>query len=187
MKSKMSDNIEQSTQQEVTHDSHIENVAGVSPEQVIEKTDREVQFDLLLTTLSSFKTQVTSLQHQIKILEKTVNKEIKSLRKASTKKSKANRKPSGFAKSSKISSELCAFMGLADGSEVARTDVTRHLISYIKSNNLQDASNRKRILLDVGLQSLLDVPAGVDLTYFNLQRYMNRHFVRSVAVPVPVV
>jgi hypothetical protein len=40
--------------------------------------------------------------------------------------------------------------------------------------------------LDVGLQSLLEVPVGVDLTYFNLQRYMNRHFVRSVAVPVVV-
>ena len=145
--------------------------------------------------------QVTSLQHQIKLLEKTVNKEIKFLRKASTKKSKSIRKPSGFAKSSKISDELCVFMGLSVGSEVARTDVTRHLISYIKSNNLQDSSNRKRILLDVSLNSLLLVPAGVDLTYFNLQRYMNRHFVRAVgvssssssvvlpdvSVPVPVV
>ena len=42
---------------------------------VVEKTTREIHFENLLGTLTLFKTQITTLQSQIKLLEKSINKE----------------------------------------------------------------------------------------------------------------
>jgi chromatin remodeling complex protein RSC6 len=65
------------------------------------------------------------------------------------------------------------------GSQVARTEVTQYIIQYIKDNKLQWTENRKVIKPDGKLNSLLDVPVGEEVTYFNLQRFMNRHFVKG--------
>ena len=49
-------------------------------------------------------------------------------------------------------------------------------IKYIKEHNLQNPSDRRIIECDDKLKKLLVVPDGDVLTYFNIQRYMNRHF-----------
>ena len=41
---------------------------------VVEKTDREIHFENLMGTVTAFKSQITAMQNQIKLLEKTVNK-----------------------------------------------------------------------------------------------------------------
>ena len=113
---------------------------------VVEKTDREIHFENLMGTVTAFKSQITAMQNQIKLLEKTVNKEFKGLQKAANKsKGKGNRKPSGFAKSSKISDTLCVFMNKPQGTEMARTEVTKFIISYIKDKGLQQPDNKKFI------------------------------------------
>ena len=57
------------------------------------------------------------LQNQIRGLEKTVKKNMKQLqREAKKNRNKGNRKPSGFAVPTKISDELCDFMGRPHGS-----------------------------------------------------------------------
>jgi len=146
----------------------------------VEKTDREVQFGNLLTTLNMFKSQLSGMQQQIKHLEKSVNKEFKGLQKIANKnKSKGNRKPSGFAKSSKISDTLCSFMNKPHGSEIARTEVTKFIITYIKENGLQQPDNKKFIKPDDQLRELLGVGEEDVVTYFNLQKYMNQHFVKA--------
>mgnify|MGYP001414425333 CR=1 FL=1 len=136
------------------------------------------QFDGVLSTLTTFKSQITSLQQQIRGLEKVVNKELNTARKALEKKKqkKANRKPSGFAKPSPISHELSAFMSKEKGIEVARTEVTQYIIKYIKDNNLQNPENKKIIVPDSTLKKLLSVTEADEVTYFNLQKYMNKHF-----------
>ena len=63
-------------------------------------------------------------------------------------------------------------------SEVARTEVTQYIIAYIKQNNLQWTKNRKIIKPDAALLSLL-ASGSDEVTYFNLQRYMNKHFVKN--------
>ena len=69
-------------------------------------------------------------------------------------------------------------MDKPNGSEVARTEVTQFIISYIKTNNLQWQENRKVIKPDKALHTLLG--NGEDeVTYFNLQRYMNKHFIKN--------
>jgi chromatin remodeling complex protein RSC6 len=139
------------------------------------------QFSAVLNTLSSFKSQIGMLSAQVKSLEKGVKKQMKQLeREAQKNKNKGNRKASGFAVPTKISKNLCKFMGKPEGSEMARTEVTKYMIHYIKSNNLPDKQNKKVIMPDNALKSLLDVKPNEQVTYFNLQKYMNKHFVKAI-------
>ena len=138
------------------------------------------QFGAVLNTLSSFKSQISMLSAQVKSLEKTVKKQMKQLeREAQKNKNKGNRKASGFAVPSKISNVLCKFMGKPEGTEMARTEVTKYMIQYIKNNNLPDKDNKKVIKPDNALKSLLNVKATDEVTYFNLQKYMNKHFIKA--------
>ena len=139
------------------------------------------QFEGIIQTLGTFRHSITALQSQIRGLEKSVRKEIKSLQKEAAKnRNKGNRRPSGFAKPSKVSSELCSFMNKDPGTEIARTEVTQFLIQYIKDNQLQFEANKKIIIPDKTLKKLLKVKDGDEVTYFNLQRLMNIHFIKAI-------
>ena len=106
-----------------------------------------------------------------------MKKQFNSLKKESNKnKNKGNRKPSGFAKPTKVTKELCNFLNKKEGTEIARTEVTRFLSTYIRLNNLQNKDNKKIILPDQKLKFLLGIIDNEELTYFNLQKYMNKHF-----------
>ena len=140
------------------------------------------QFEVIIDSLSHFRIHVNTLQQQIRCLEKNIKKEMKVLKKVSEKnksKNKGNKKPSGFANPTKVTKELCEFMNKQEGTQIARTEVTRALISYIKLNNLQNKANKKIILPDEKLQFLLGINEEQELTYFNLQKYMNKHFISS--------
>jgi chromatin remodeling complex protein RSC6 len=138
------------------------------------------QFGHIIDSLSGFRTQINGIQHQLKQLEKNVKKQMKGLKKDIIKnKNKGNRKPSGFAKPSKVTKELCEFMNKTEGTEIARTEVTRALVSYIKTNKLENEKNSKIITPDQKLKFLLGIEDGQELTYFNIQKYMNKHFVKA--------
>jgi len=94
-------------------------------------------------------------------------------------KNKGNKKPSGFATPSKVTNELCLFMNEKEGSEIARTDVTKALIDYIHKNNLQNSENKQFIIPDEKLKTLLGINDGDKVTYFTLQKYMNKHFIKT--------
>lgn len=139
----------------------------------------EVHFDNLYLTLTAFKQAISTMNNHLKLLERDMKKELRVLKKVTNKqKAKGNRKPSGFAKPSDVSVELCSFMGREKGTQIARTEVTQYLISYIKEHQLQFAENKKVILPDTKLKSLLGVDDKTQVTYFNLQGLMNKHFVR---------
>ena len=91
------------------------------------------------------------------------------------------REPSGFAKPTNLSPELCAFLGLPADTMVARTDVTKKVTEYIKEHNLQNPENKREILPDAKLKKLLDPPAGTTDTFFTLQTHMKKHFVKPDA------
>ena len=138
------------------------------------------QFEQLVAQLSVTKNQISNIQQNIKNLEKCVKKKMKGLKKEVTKtKSKGNRAPSGFAKPCKVTKELCEFMNKSDGTEIARTEVTRALVSYIKENKLENALNSKIISPDNKLKMLLGIEDGCELNYFNIQKYMNKHFIKN--------
>jgi chromatin remodeling complex protein RSC6 len=126
----------------------------------------------------------STVKNDFKTLEKTVTREMKAAQKASSKKRRntGNRKPSGFVKPTRISDELAQFLGKTVGTEMARTDVSKEINTYIQANGLQDKTNGRRIHPDEKLTKLLKVTKDDELTYFNLQRYMKHHFVKADAV-----
>lgn len=124
-----------------------------------------------------------TLRSEFRLLERQTVRELKNAQKASMKKKRktGNRAPSGFVKPTLISNELAGFLGKPEGSEMARTEVTREINKYIRTNNLQDKENGRKINPDKKLTSLLKLKKGDELTYFNLQRYMSPHFAKSAA------
>ena len=102
------------------------------------------------------------------------------------------RAPAGFARPTQLSPELCEFLGVDRGTEIARTEVTKLMTQYIKAQNLQNPANRREINMDKKLEKLLSPPDGVTVTFFTLQKYMKPHFVTdsnkaAATTPTPVV
>ena len=138
------------------------------------------QFTALLAQLTALRSQLTSVTSQVRVLSKRADRELKQAHKASRKKRKTgNRAPSGFVKPTKISTELASFLNKPKGTEMARTEVTREINTYIRAHKLQDPANGRRILADAALRKLLKLKKSDELTYFNLQRYMSPHFAKA--------
>ena len=119
-----------------------------------------------------------------------VQKERKELKKKESKIKKKNskkRSPSGFAKPSLISDDLAEFLNLPSGSEIARTDVTCKLIAYIKEHNLQNPNKKTEILVDDILNKLLVPEEGDVITFFNLQKFLKKHYLPTLNANITVV
>ena len=129
--------------------------------------------------------KLSHMKAAFKAIERDYGKKLKTASKGHGKKKSGNRAPSGFVKPTKISAELATFLGKPAGTEMARTDVTREINVYIRSNNLQDSSNGRQINANPALASLLKLKEGDVLTYFNLQKYMSVHFIKAVPAPAP--
>ena len=122
-----------------------------------------------------------TVKSDYKTLEKAMSREMKIAAKASNKKRRNTgyRKPSCFVKPTPISAELAHFLCKSIGTEMARTEVSKEINTYIRSHNLQDKDNGRIIHPDAKLTKLLNVAKGDELTYFNLQRYMKHHFQKA--------
>lgn len=114
---------------------------------------------------------------------------------------------SGFMKPIMISEEMAKFTGLDKNGAYPRPTITKFVCEYIKSNNLQNPSDKREFRVDSALQKLLKYnPANppkdeqgnsIPMTYFRLQKYMQHHFrqapteapaasTSTPATPVPV-
>ena len=155
---------------------------------VVPEISLESRFESILSRLAEFKTFQATLHNDVKVLRKEVTRQMREANKKRKRKAPANddpnkapRAPSGFAKPTLISDELCSFLGKPSGTEMARTEVTKSITAYIKEHSLQNAENKRRIMPDSALKSLLNVDDATELTYFNLQKYMKVHFPKSAA------
>lgn len=135
----------------------------------------------VLTKLQSAQAVLASIRSEVNELKRQHARELRAANKANKRrKTNVNRAPSGFVKPTLISNELAAFLGKPEGSVLARTEVTREVNAYIRSQNLQDKENGRKINPDAKLLKLLKLKKGEELTYFNLQKYMAAHFAKSV-------
>tara|TARA_Y100000816_G_scaffold292554_1_gene288577 strand:- start:524 stop:1198 length:675 start_codon:yes stop_codon:yes gene_type:complete len=192
-----SSNVTSSVEEPIVMKSVVEPVVEAVVEAVVESSVDSVpsnevvgkeeaitkNFMDLMKKLQLLSTTLSTLKQDFKQLEKNYNKEMKAASKEKERKRKSNnktRQPSGFVKPTKISNELAVFLDKPEGTEMARTEVTREINKYIRQEQLQDASNGRKINPDVKLRKLLDVPESEDLTYFNLQKYLSKHFPKSV-------
>lgn len=139
------------------------------------------QCSKFMTKLQGISASISALKTEFRGLERQVTKDLKAAAKVSQRRKKkaGNRAPSGFVKPTLISNELATFLGKASGTEMARTEVTRAINAYIRTNSLQDKDNGRKIIPDTKLKSLLKIKKGDELTYFNLQTYMSPHFAKA--------
>ena len=123
-----------------------------------------------------------ALKTEFRNLEKDWARRLKVAQKGSSKRKKraVARTPSGFVKPTRISNDLAKFLGKPEGTEMARTDVTREINTYIRLHNLQDKENGRKILPDAKMSALLKVSSTDELTYFNLQKFLSPHFFKTV-------
>lgn len=162
-------------------ETSVEGVVAHDTVEVVETPVVEVdKFVVVLERLTRFATELKDTM----LLVKGLQKEFQRVQKTSTKKSKKAspstpgkaRTPSGFAKPTMLSDDLCSFLGVSSGSQMARTEVTRVINEYIKKNSLQDTQDKRTIVPDSKLLSILKLGEGDKLTYFNLQTYIKHHF-----------
>ena len=164
----------------------------VEPKPAAEVAEAEVvpqltqDFTEFMSKLQQVTQLMSSLRTEFRTLEKKANRELKAAQKANAKRKRkaGNRSPSGFVKPTLISNELATFLSKPVGTEMARTEVTREINTYIRANNLQDKSNGRKINADTKLSKLLKLKSDDELTYFNLQKYMSPHFAKSGAAAV---
>jgi chromatin remodeling complex protein RSC6 len=91
-----------------------------------------------------------------------------------------NRAPSGFVKPLPIHDELAEFLGLPKDTVIARTEVTRMINKYIRENGLQDKEIKRNINADEKLKALFKMDDTMQLTYFNIQKYIGHHIVKQI-------
>ena len=177
-------------QQEIEHDIEEDNEKELIQESNNVKNDNDLQIqyifndiDTISDSITLFKMQLSELQEQLRNVKKNVKKEFKKMKKEKrAPKSEKKRLPSGFAKPGNISLKLCKFIGVEEGTMVARTDVTKFLIQYIQQNGLQHKeTNKNKIVPDAKLKDLLgDIyDENNDLTFFTIQKYMTQHFIKK--------
>lgn len=141
-----------------------EHVAILAELNTIEKTVKTMQ-----TKSKQYQKKLKKvLLHYDKLVKKKKNKHINS-----------DRIKSGINKESPISNELCRFLKISDGSLIARTMATTAINTYIKTNKLQQEDNKRKICLDENLANLFKLPVGQEITFFDLPKYMNHHFIKS--------
>jgi chromatin remodeling complex protein RSC6 len=134
----------------------------------------------VLTKLQGAQALIASIRSEVNELKRQHARELRAANKANKRrKTNVNRAPSGFVKPTLISNELAAFLGKPEGSVLARTEVTREVNAYIRTQKLQDKDNGRKINPDAKLLKLLKLKKGDELTYFNLQKYMAAHFAKS--------
>ena len=136
----------------------------------------------LSSRICDHKKEATYLYNEFNLVKRMFDKYAAKVAKIQTKASmeQKKRKPSGFARPTRVSSELCVFMGRSDGEMISRTETSRFLSKYISDNALSHPQKKNVILPDESLAQLLgDEAKDAEITYFTIQKYINRHFAQK--------
>ena len=158
----------------------VEAAAAAAPAAPATTLDEDLKS--VTAALNTVRETVVSLLAHVKKLDKRVHREIKDARKRKRRVKTEEgadakpRTPSIFERPVQVTDELCVFLNLAKGTLISRSQVTKGVNAYVREKSLKDKHDIKP---DAPLKKLLALPEGDKLTYFNLQRYLNRHYVKS--------
>ena len=151
-------------------------------------TSLEEDLKSTLARVSAVRDSMTELLGAVKRLEKRVHRDLKDARKRRRRvkpeegaEGAKPRAPSIFERPVKVTDELCTFLGQPNGTLMSRSQVTKAVNVYVNEHKLK---NKHDIKPDAPLKKLLQLPEGQELTYFNLQRFLNRHYVKAPVAPV---
>lgn len=129
----------------------------------------------LIEAITNMDKEFKAIKTLVKLVIKENDKKEKILKKERDRKEKARLSPSGFAKPTEISTEMCDFLEIAHGTLMSRTEVTKNINTYVSKNNLKDPVNGRIIRPDAALKKLLRVKDGDEVTFFHMQRLLNPH------------
>lgn len=157
-------------------------VAAPAATEEVEEVRLDAEVKAVTSRLLALREMVSELVTEAKRLEKKSTK----LQKVADKRRKRKAPVEGeeakparvsiFQIPTDISPQLCAFLGRPAGSQESRSNVTKFVTTYVKEQNLK---NKHDINPDAKLRSLLNVKADEKLTYFNLQKYLNPHYLKK--------
>jgi len=158
----------------------VEAAAAAAPAGPTTTLDEDIS--AVTKNLTTLRETVASMLSQVKKLEKRVHREIRDARKRKRRTAVVEgadakpRTPSIFERPTQVTDELCKFLGKANGTLMSRSEVTKAVNNYVKEKGLK---NKHDIKPDAALKKLLAIGEGEPLTYFNLQRYLNRHYIKA--------
>ena len=133
----------------------------------------------LQQTIASLSESITLVEKNAKKVRHTVDLLAKKESKKASKPAK-ERKPCGFAVPSQVTDEMCEFMGVETGTAISRIQITQQINKYIKENQLENQENKQNILPDEKLWKILGEDAKEHkITHFTLQKYLNKHFIKT--------
>jgi hypothetical protein len=157
--------------------------ATVAPVAPVTSLDDDLR--AVASNLNSLRETASTLLAQVKKLEKRVHREMKDARKRRRRVKvdengvEIKRAPSIFERPTQVTAELLTFLARPAGTLMSRSEVTKAVNEYVKAHELK---NKHDIKPDGPLRKLLAVGESEPLTYFNLQRYLNRHYIKAAPV-----
>jgi len=113
---------------------------------------------------------------EVKLVRKDIRKLKTLLEDPQGEKAKARSTTNGFNKPLDVSEELRTFLKLAPGEQISRSQVTKKINEYVTEKGLKAGQH---ISMDASLRSILDPPADVQVTFLNIQKYINKHYVKN--------
>jgi len=147
---------------------------------VAEEKSWQEELKLVQDQLAAIRDFAATALAASKRLERRANRDVKDAKK-NRRKQRAplaegeERKPSIFQIPVPISDELSVFLGGGKGNQMSRSQVTKAISAYVKENGLND---KHKITTNPALRKLLNVKEGDELTIFNMQTYLQPHYIK---------
>jgi chromatin remodeling complex protein RSC6 len=133
--------------------------------------------------LTTIREAASSALSALKRIQKKASQDIKEAGKKKRRSRSENadgepRKPSNFEIPIPISDELSLFLGGGKNNKMSRSQVTKAVNKYLNEKGLR---TKHSINPDAALIKLLGVDKNTELTLFNIQTYLNRHYIKPTA------
>jgi SWIB/MDM2 domain len=133
-----------------------------------------------MATLETLTAALEAIAKEQRALHKDIRKIRQYIEDPTGEKHEARTKNNGFNKPLGVSDKLRAFLNLPADEKISRSQVTRKVNEYVEAKGLKAGQN---ISLDETLKDLLQVPEGVQVTFLNIQKYINPHYIKEEKPP----
>jgi len=134
------------------------------------------------TTTTSTPITLDDLSKDLKAIRKDLRKIKAFIEDPTGEKSKSRSQNNGFNKPLQVTPLLRAFLKLPEGEMISRSQVTKAVNAYVTEKGLKAGQN---ISMDETLKELLQPPADVQVTFLNIQKFINPHYIKEEKPAAP--
>ena len=117
-----------------------------------------------------------TLSKQIEAVRKECRKIRQHFEDPNGEKAAARAANNGFNKLMEVTPALRSFLGLAADEKISRSAVTKRINKYAEEKGLKSG---QKLEPDAALKALLEAPEGEQLTFLNIQKYLNKHYIKE--------